>query len=156
MHPQEYIQIEQFVQQHIVCGATMLIYNLHQEGRLDEEYWHLLYSIDWDSAEQDLNDNGCHLVEEDGQWGVYAHGVCHYKLDTKFEAIEAYFDYDLSEYEVEILEWWVVSEWLLEKLKEKGETVEQFYGLPIWGRVCSGQAIALDGVIQNIFRQTRN
>jgi len=50
----------------------------------------------------------------------------------------------------EILEFWIVSPWLGEKLMEKGEAVLKRWGGWIWGRTCTGQAISLDGVISEI------
>ena len=51
----------------------------------------------------------------------------------------------------EIYEWWFVSPWLYERLKEAGEPVlDSNYGC-IWGRTCTGQAISLDAVIEKIF-----
>jgi len=50
----------------------------------------------------------------------------------------------------EILEYWIVSPWLGEKLKDKGEPVLERWGGWIWGRTCSGQAILLDNVISEI------
>jgi hypothetical protein len=51
---------------------------------------------------------------------------------------------------VEIFEYYIVTEWFGRKLKEYGEIVEDFFGLTVWGRQCSGQAILLDGVIDRI------
>lgn len=50
----------------------------------------------------------------------------------------------------EIYEYWIVTPWLGEKLREKGEPVLKRHGGWIWGRTCSGQAIALDWVISLI------
>ncbi len=58
----------------------------------------------------------------------------------------------MSSFEKEPLEHWLVSSWLSQKLQEHGETViEDFYGLTIWCRCCSGQAIHCDWVIQEIY-----
>jgi hypothetical protein len=58
---------------------------------------------------------------------------------------------DLADYEMEVLEYWIVDERFREKLAEKGEaTMEEFFGMPLWGRTTSGQAILLDGVIAEI------
>lgn len=48
----------------------------------------------------------------------------------------------------EVYEWWMVSSWLCNKLKEHGEVVLEDES--IWGRCCTGQAILLDGVISEI------
>ena len=50
--------------------------------------------------------------------------------------------------QVEIFEWWAVSDWLAAKLIEVGECVIE--GNSIWGRSTTGQAILLDGVITRI------
>lgn len=52
----------------------------------------------------------------------------------------------------DIFEWYFVSGWLYEKLRDNGEPVINCdYGY-IWGRTCTGQAIILDYVIQQIFK----
>lgn len=50
----------------------------------------------------------------------------------------------------EIFEHWIVSEWLGRKLSERGHVVESYLGLTIWGRPCTGQAIYMDGVMEQI------
>lgn len=55
----------------------------------------------------------------------------------------------------EIYEHWIVSDWLGRKLTERGETVVgDVAGLTIWGRPTTGQAIAMDSVIEAIARET--
>lgn len=50
----------------------------------------------------------------------------------------------------EVLEWWLVTGWLCQKLREAGEPVlDNNWGF-WWGRTCSGQAILADGVLQRI------
>lgn len=57
----------------------------------------------------------------------------------------------LDPYKREIYEHWAVSEWLAEKLEAAGERVDRdFAGLCVWGRTCTGQSIAQDGVIVGI------
>lgn len=50
----------------------------------------------------------------------------------------------------EVYEHWVVSPYLKNQLKHHGETVGELFGLDIWGRCTTGQAILLDGVIVEI------
>ena len=52
--------------------------------------------------------------------------------------------------EPEIYEFWSVSDWLYNKLKEKGEIVFECLDFNVWGRQTTGQAIKLDDVIQKI------
>lgn len=51
---------------------------------------------------------------------------------------------------VEIYEYWFVDDWFANKLQEKGEFVLETIWAPIWGRHTTGQAIYIDGVIQEI------
>ena len=53
----------------------------------------------------------------------------------------------------EIYEWRLVSSWLIAKLRDRGEAIlVNEYGA-WWGRACTGQAIALDGVIEDIYNE---
>lgn len=65
------------------------------------------------------------------------------QLQEKIEELE-----EEQESPTEIYEWHVVSNWLCEKLAEKGECVISHENL--WGRCCTGQAILLDSVISEI------
>ena len=49
----------------------------------------------------------------------------------------------------EVLEWWLVTPYL----KEKGEVILSDYDCYWWGRQTSGQALYMDGVIQEIAEQ---
>ena len=51
---------------------------------------------------------------------------------------------------VEIYEYWLVSPFLGELLREHGEPVLERYGSWVWGRTTSGQSITLDNVIHDI------
>lgn len=59
---------------------------------------------------------------------------------------------DLNYDPQEIFEWWLVSDFLFQKLQAKGEPVIEWADLKIWGRCTTGQAILLDGVISKICR----
>ena len=50
----------------------------------------------------------------------------------------------------EVLEWWLVTSWLADRLREQGETVIDELGCHWWGRTSSGQAIYMDHVIEQI------
>ena len=50
----------------------------------------------------------------------------------------------------EVLEFWMVSNWLADKLEEKGERILREFSPDIWGRTTSGQLIASDCVIRDI------
>lgn len=53
----------------------------------------------------------------------------------------------------EVYEYYIVTSWLAEKLKARGELVAEFFNLVIWGRQTSGQLIYMDAVIDDIARE---
>ena len=57
---------------------------------------------------------------------------------------------DLDEHRPEVYEHWVVSNWFGRKLEERGQPVFDIMGDTVWGRTCTGQAIALDSVVFDI------
>lgn len=81
---------------------------------------------------------------------------CEGFMDRYPDLVSGYIENDDGEEEyIEIFEYWAVSEWLADKLAEEGERVDKdFYGLNIWGRTCTGQAIAMDHVIRTITTQS--
>lgn len=74
------------------------------------------------------------------------------RLQFNFDAIETAKDNGDIEYN-EILEYWAVDNWLARQLKERGEVVIGIGCTEIWGRCCSGQAILLDSVIEDIAKE---
>lgn len=50
----------------------------------------------------------------------------------------------------EVYEWWLVSSWLSGQLENAGEVTLDSCGCHWWGRCTTGQAILLDGVMQDI------
>lgn len=50
----------------------------------------------------------------------------------------------------EVYEWWAVSDWLGRQLQGSGDIVIDLGQLTVWGRECTGQAIYMDGNIQEI------
>lgn len=57
---------------------------------------------------------------------------------------------DIESEPQEVFEWWIISKWLYEKLKEKGEPVLEWGNNYYWGRTTMGQAILLDWIISDI------
>ena len=50
----------------------------------------------------------------------------------------------------DILQWWAVSQFLGEKLREEGEAIVFYEDFCLWGRTTAGQAIEMDAVVQRI------
>lgn len=54
----------------------------------------------------------------------------------------------------EVYEWWAVSDFLASRLLERGACIYNGPDAQLWGRCATGQAIALDSVIQDIAVET--
>lgn len=54
--------------------------------------------------------------------------------------------------EDEVYEHWIVSDFFKRRLDELGEATGELFGMDIWGRTCTGQAIYCDGVIEKVAR----
>lgn len=66
-------------------------------------------------------------------------------------AVEVCTEERIEPYEREVFEHWCVSQWLARRLDELGEKVcLDFYGLCIWARTTTGQAIAIDACIEQL------
>ena len=147
-----------FVENEVVYCVSYLISELSKlQEHLDYQNQEALYNIqstpDYESA-VDYNDN-FHVI-----WSNYLDGYVW--VNKKVHAISKVFNSDYEAYQncceennidydyIEAYEFWIVSEHLARKLKEKGEMVDEFMGLTVWGRCCSGQAILLDYVISQI------
>lgn len=50
----------------------------------------------------------------------------------------------------EIYEWWLISDWLADKIESNGGCILRELGCTWWGRQTTGQAILLDGMISRI------
>lgn len=56
-------------------------------------------------------------------------------------------EYSLDPDYSEIYEHWIIERHFGAQLKERGEIVEEYLGLLLWGRTCTGMGISLDWVI---------
>ena len=81
-------------------------------------------------------------------------------FDTE-EAAQAWVDnlpeeekgWTIEEHTDDIFEHWIVTPWLKDKLREKGQLVEDIHGVDVWARCGTGQAIHLDHYICEIYRE---
>ena len=71
--------------------------------------------------------------------------------DELLEENEGYYSEDTDEV-TEALEFWIISDWLGDRLDERGQMTATIAGLRIWGRTTSGQAIYIDHVIESIVK----
>lgn len=76
--------------------------------------------------------------------------VDEFSPDSHWSEIQDLHDHHCLEPYHEVMEWWVVDEWLQGKLSALGCVTFDFYGLPLWGRCATNQSMILDGVFQEI------
>lgn len=133
------------VEREIIHNASTLISELSNNEEYMHEIGELFYSVpNYDQALEnyiyDLNEyESIELLNEydvEHESELDAELVCYHK--------------DLEYYYYEPLCFYIVSDWLGNKLKEKGQIVEEFMGFTIWARLTYGQAILLDYVIGSI------
>ncbi len=158
------ISIQNLVQREVIYCVSSLVHTLTQENKLDEELAISLWEgpIDFDDAEYAINQDGSYLGQKDDLWGLYDNDepddpIVDYEYQSKEELIKWYFDdmgWDINEHRQEVFEHWIVTSWMADKLGAKGETVvRNFYGLNIYCRPCTGQALHCDWVIQTIYNE---
>lgn len=162
------------VDREVIACASPLVYELlrHSEvartlGIDEDELLGLASTIDYEQAARDwVSDAGPEALENAFGWDIV-------DVDPDGDAMEslrrqaddeldkhsaAEFlqkfcldnDIDTGDYGREAYEHWIVTSYLADKLREKGEIVGELFGWNIWGRCATGQAISMDGVIQQI------
>ena len=155
------LTIQELVNREVVYCVSALIDTLTKENKLDEELAFSLWQgpIDYEAAEYEINQDGSYLNQKEGLWGLYDNDepdnpIVNYEYESKEELIEWYFNdmgWDIDDHRSEVYEHWICTSFLAQKLQEKRETVVECYGLTIWCRACTGQAIHCDWVIQEIY-----
>lgn len=94
---------------------------------------------------------------EDGEYSTSdvldSAGGCLLEDNWTWQEVCESMNVDTDDFRREPLEYWAVSEFLARNLTECGEAVAEIYGIQVWGRCTSGQAISMDGVIERIASQ---
>ena len=131
----------EFVNRHVQQPIGQLIYELQEKGHMQEDIWdmfggpktkYICGDCDFETYEYDETQN--HSEEHQGE--------------------EKHQDFAEEEESNEVYEYWLVDDYLYHKLKEEGYLVnDDWFGLTIWGRTCTGQAIKVDGIIRQIVRK---
>jgi len=147
-----------FVENEVVYCVSYLISEMSKlQEHLDYQDQEALYNIQSTPNYEDAVNN---CVDFHVIWSNFLDGYVWVNkevhtvsevFDTENEAYQDCCEEHNIEYDYfEAYEFWIVSEFLARKLKERGEMVDEFMGLTVWGRCCSGQAILLDNVISEI------
>lgn len=154
--------IAQFVQDEIIYNQTSLVNELLGLAQSNSDANAKLYAMgfDWDK------------VDNYGEYIEYSLPHAAYMNETKaevgerldkvlaaddsmpdkqatIEALKAALEQD-GDYP-EIFSWYLVTDWLAERLREEGECVLETEGGTYWGRCTFGQLIESDSVIQTIY-----
>ena len=150
-----------FVNREVIYCVSNLVYEIGMKNI--DEWHHLFRQDDWETPALEairafspehlrelLNEDDVPFNAED-EPGAMARTYLHHLKQQ--ESLREFCDANhVDPDENEIYEHWIVSEWLANLLEERGEVIERdFYGLTIWGRACTGQAILLDNVICSIY-----
>jgi hypothetical protein len=151
-------EVGKLVEREVIYGVSGLVYEI---GRLkNEEWFHLFVQEDWETpareAIPDLPPEKLLKFLERNSWWIGTDEATPAFCLTLLETDGSWQDFcaanDLEPHRHEIYEHWIVSDWLADQLEQGGELIERdFYGLTIWGRACTGQAILLDNVICSIY-----
>ena len=133
------------VNREVVYLATPLIVELQQNEVYQDEILEAFYSYpDYDQAFEDFLYN---LSEWEQADLIEEYGVTDL---AQLNAEQVVIDKELEPEFLEPYEFWIVTNWLADKLREKNEIVAEFMGFNIWGRLTTGQAILLDDIINRI------
>jgi hypothetical protein len=137
--------VDMFIDKHIMYCVSSLVSELCQVGTYIDDLIAVQVQYDYQSAAEEEG------WTKEGVQGIYTHPD---KKGEKhiFESWEDLcHEFDIEPHSNGAYEHWIVSNWLADKLEEKGEMIlRDFLGLTIWGRTCTGQSISLDRVITDI------
>lgn len=143
-----------FCDEHIKLSVSAFvekILELDQEAAAEDyeelfgiDYFSMFKDCDWEFDEEDLT-----LYTDEGEVYKEYESVKDFIEDLPSTS-EDWDGGDVYLCYYEPLEYYAVSDFLANKLKERGEPVTQFGYHWVWGRCCSGQAIYLDSVIEDI------
>lgn len=153
--------VGEFVHREVIYCVSSLVYEI---GRKNIDEWHHLFvQEDWETSaleaicalpreqlQELLEQNECHIAADDTPNMLATTYLQHLKQHGSLQ--DFCYANHVDPQQNEIYEHWIVSEWLANRLEDRGEVIERdFYGLTIWGRACTGQAILLDSVICSIY-----
>ena len=148
----------QFVANHVIQNVNELMEALINQDMAIDNIEDVIRTHDWNYAVDEFNSlnpdyeiklhNGRYDI-----WNIEDDEIVYQDYETALEAVRDFYHDDQGNFDditCDVLEYWLVSDWLFDRLSDENEAVAEIYGLKIWGRTCSGQAIALDCNIQAI------
>lgn len=146
-------ELDQFVSHNVITNANEMIQCLNENEIMQDEIMEISVSFDYLQPALHLIDNEMSEVDRADFEVGYGMEDCRSWVKDDGNAQDICTHFNLEPYLVEALEYWIVSDWLGEKLQEHGEMVaDDLLGFTIWGRTCSGQSISMDHVISEIYK----
>lgn len=153
-------KLSEFVSREVVYCVSTLVYDLTR-GEAEPDYEESNIEL-WRPVVGE--DAYCEAAEAAGWTGPHKDefGATYFKNDdgstwcaATWEELCREHDIDnAEEYAGEVYEHWIVSTRFADKLEVHGERiVRDWHGLMIWARTTTGQAIAMDGVIADIYAE---
>jgi|11BtaG_2_1085332.scaffolds.fasta_scaffold00001_7 hypothetical protein len=128
-------EAQNFLEKHVHARANLLIKELLEKGQRD-----------WDlTSQQWYEDLFCQYEEDFDIW----------KVDEDYEGTN-YCPPEPDPKVREPFEFWIVSDYFANKLKDNGHLVTNHWGFWIWGRETTGQSILIDYVFQKIWESYNN
>lgn len=120
-------KLRDFVREYVYANQTMLIVELLEKEIVSYDEIENLYT----------KENWCDKCKKDVE--IKENGYC------------KECGWEVEPEPQEIYEWWLVNNWLLDRLEKKSEPILRSDYENWWGRCTTGQAILLDGVIEEIY-----
>lgn len=141
--------INRIIEQEIYTGANQMIQQIQDSQGPDafdinEEQWMALMAApDLSEPPEGYEVRGS---AEGWYWVNFDEGADGIFYDTAEEAIEAAFEDNRDEPPTqEVMQFWLVSDWLADKLEAIGAPVARdILGFNVWGRTECGQALTMD------------
>jgi len=155
-------KVDTFVNKEVLTSANELIQALNasddmREGKYFQELINLTGSNDYEEPAIYAIENATNysfntlndFIEWTNQDDIKTAKELIAYLSVNFVEFCEYFE--IESYFTNVLEHWIVSDNLARHLRENDQVVVDIYGLTIWGRFTSGQAISMDSVICDIY-----
>lgn len=141
------------VEREVIYCVSCLVDELRKKAEEFPDYQDDLYSsgIGLPDYEEAASQAGWEELPEDDERGTFLNSDGGTSDADDWQELCEEQNIDVSDYEPEVFEHWIVSDFLAGKLEAHGQRIlRDFFGLTVWCRCTTGQSISIDGVIQQI------
>lgn len=141
-----------------VCNELQELYAKNNECWVDELV-NLYEPIEtckqeyFDYVKENISEDLRDLIDAMKEWNENDGGEDYSPYDYYYNQ---YIDHLKEESEEqEVFQWYLVSDWLANKLEAIGQPILRTDSNILWGRTCYGQSLELDGTLQEVYRLTQ-